>query len=293
MAIDHDNMSIKSMRSSRDSGTTGTLHLTASKIISSREHALFKQCKVLVQSTGQRKRRGQALLEGTHLAQAWLETQGLPDYCLTTEEALSHPEIAHIVSCLPQQRWAVLDTILFRELSSLVQGSSILFVVTPPVPQLPQSITTDCVILDRIQDPGNVGSILRSSAALGVKLILCTTGTAAVWSPKVLRAGMGAQCHLNIIEQIEASEVLPHFGVPILATCAPKADLSPPTIYQTDLRMPLAWAFGNEGSGVGAIWLEHAHAVTIPQPVQSGAVESLNVAAAAAVCLFETLRQRI
>jgi TrmH family RNA methyltransferase len=256
------------------------------KLISSREHPLFKQLKQLVQTNGQ-YHRGQAVcIEGVHLAQAWLQTQRLPDYCITTESALADAEIVQIVAAIPPQRCVLLSDALFRHLSQLTQGISIFFLITPPQWTFPEQLNQDCVILDRIQDPGNVGSILRSSAAAGIQWVFCLTGTAAVWSAKTLRAGMGAQFQLNIVERVELDTLLSQLAVPIMATMVNGTQ----NIYQTDLTQPLAWAFGNEGSGLTQALSERAQGVAIPQSRQ---IESLNVAAAAAICLFETLRQRL
>ena len=256
------------------------------KLISSREHPLFKQLKHLVQANGQ-YHRGQAVcIEGVHLAQAWLQTQRLPDYCITTESALADAEIAQIVAALPKQRCVLLSDTLFRHLSQLTQGISIFFLVTPPQLVFPEKLDQDCVILDRIQDPGNVGSILRSSVAAGIKWVFCLTGTTAVWSSKALRAGMGAQFQLYILERVELHTLLPQLAVPMMATMVNATQ----NIYQTDLTQPLAWAFGNEGSGLTQALSDRAQGVAIPQ---SGEIESLNVAAAAAICLFERVRQRL
>lgn len=256
------------------------------KQISSREHPLFKQLKQLVQATSQYHRGQTVCLEGIHLAQAWLQTKGLPDYCITTASALADQEIAQIVSAIPKQRCAFLSDTLFRSLSQLTQGISIFFLVTSPQVIFPKEFNQDCVILDRIQDPGNVGSILRSSVAAGIKWVFCLSGTAAVWSSKALRAGMGAQFQLNILERIELNTLLSQVAIPIMATMANATQ----NIYQTDLTKPLAWAFGNEGSGLTPALSDRAQGIAIPQP---GAIESLNVAAAAAICLFEALRQRL
>jgi TrmH family RNA methyltransferase len=255
------------------------------KLISSRQHPLFKQIKSLARYTTQYKRDGYALIEGTHLAQAWLATRGLPEYCISTQEAQQQPEIAQLMTSLPSQRCIFLSAALFRELSHLTQGTSILFLIKPIDSVLPQMMSEDCVVLDRIQDPGNVGSILRSSAAAGVKHIFCLEGSAAVWSPKVLRAGMGAQFQLNIIEQLDVHNLISKLTLPVLVACA-QADKN---LFQANLRQPVAWVFGNEGQGVCRELMDVAQHFAIPQP---GGTESLNVAAAAAVCLFETLRQR-
>ncbi len=255
------------------------------KLISSREHPLFKQIKSLARYTSQYKRDGYALIEGIHLAQAWLATRGLPEYCFSTQAAQEQPEIAQLIASLPSQRCIFLSAALFRELSHLTQGTSILFLIQPIGAVLPQTMNEDCVILDRIQDPGNVGSILRSSAAAGIKHIFCLQGSAAVWSPKVLRAGMGAQFQLNIAEQLDVHTLISTLALPLFVACA-QANKN---VFQADLRQPIAWVFGNEGQGVCDELMRSAQHLSIPQP---GGTESLNVAAAAAVCLFETLRQR-
>jgi RNA methyltransferase, TrmH family len=135
------------------------------------------------------------------------------------------------------------------------------------------------VVLDRLQDAGNVGSILRSAAAFGVQQVLAIKGTAALWSPKVLRAGMGAHFALQLVEGLSPDDLDP-LQVPLLATSS-HAGL---VLGQAALPHPCAWVLGHEGRGVDeALMARCAHTVSIPQP---GGEESLNVAAAAAICLF-------
>jgi TrmH family RNA methyltransferase len=140
------------------------------------------------------------------------------------------------------------------------------------------------VVLDRVQDPGNVGSILRSAAAFGVPQVLALKGTVALWSPKVLRAGMGAHFGLHLVEGL-APEDLAAVGVPLVATSSHAGHQLP----DAPLPQPCAWVLGHEGQGVHADLLARcALQVSIPQP---GGEESLNVAAAAAVCLYESARR--
>ena len=142
------------------------------------------------------------------------------------------------------------------------------------------------VVLDRLQDAGNVGSILRSAAALGFAQVVALKGTAALWSPKVLRAGMGAHFGLEIHEQVDLALLVGTASVPVLATSS-HADA---TLYETELRQPVAWLFGHEGQGVSADLLALAtQRLAIPH---LGEMESLNVAASAAICLFEQVRQK-
>jgi TrmH family RNA methyltransferase len=140
------------------------------------------------------------------------------------------------------------------------------------------------VVLDRLQDAGNVGSILRSAAAFGVRQVLALKGTAGLWSPKVLRAGMGAHFGLRLAEGLQVED-LAALELPLLAT----SSHAEATVGETKLPWPAAWVLGHEGQGVQAALLERcAMTLRIPQP---GGEESLNVAAAGAVCLYESARQ--
>ncbi len=141
------------------------------------------------------------------------------------------------------------------------------------------------VVLDRVQDAGNVGSILRSASAMGVAQVVALKGTAALWSPKVLRAGMGAHFALHLVEQAQAED-LPRLGLPLVATSSHTDQFLP----SAPLPEPCAWVMEHEGQGLTAAVMAHCSlSVAIPQP---GGEESLNVAAAAAVCLYESLRRR-
>jgi len=159
--------------------------------------------------------------------------------------------------------------------------------VDTPRPTLPDRLVDDAVYLDRVQDPGNVGTVLRTCAAVGVRRVITSPGTAFCWSPKVLRAAMGAHFHLDIHEGVPPSELLARLAVEAVATTAD----APAGLWQADLRGPRVWLLGNEGQGLEAALLAApgVRRVSIPQ---SEAVESLNVGVAAAVCLYEQLRQR-
>jgi TrmH family RNA methyltransferase len=141
------------------------------------------------------------------------------------------------------------------------------------------------VVLDRLQDAGNVGAIIRSAAAFGFSQVVALKGTAALWSPKVLRAGMGAHFGLNLVEGADET-TLAELKMPLLATSSHATQ----AIHQVKLPWPSAWVLGHEGQGVSAALLQRCEqALRIPQP---GGEESLNVAAAAAVCMYESARQR-
>jgi TrmH family RNA methyltransferase len=131
-----------------------------------------------------------------------------------------------------------------------------------------------------------VGAVIRSAAAFGFAQVVAIKGTAALWSPKVLRAGMGAHFGLNLVEAVDEA-ALDALAVPLLATSSHAAH----AIHQLALPWPCAWVMGHEGQGVSpAVMQRCQQTLRIPQP---GGEESLNVAAAAAVCLYESARQRL
>jgi TrmH family RNA methyltransferase len=256
------------------------------KAITSRDNPLYKRLKALAGSTHQQRRSGHALLEGFHLASAYLDVAGQPEMCVVTDGALRHDEAQAIVSRIDEHRIVTLPDALFGQLSNVVHGVGILLLVEKLAMPLPEKVVQTCVVLDGVQDAGNVGSILRSAAAAGIQHVFCAPGTAYAWSSKVLRSGMGAHFLLRIHEDVEAQTLIDRLAVPVVITDSHSAA----AIYDCDLSGQLAWVFGNEGAGVSQIWREAVSLrVTIPQP---GGMESLNVAAAAAVCVFEQCRQQ-
>ena len=182
-------------------------------------------------------------------------------------------------------RVAIVPAALFSGISALPSPAGIGFVIDTPAPPAldPQAAS---VVLDRLQDPGNVGSVLRSAAAFGAAQVLALKGTVALWSPKVLRAGMGAHFGLRLAEGLD-EDALAALAVPLVATSSHAGDELP----RAALPWPCAWVLGHEGQGVAhALLARCAFQLRIPQP---GGEESLNVAAAAAVCLYESARRRL
>ncbi|QJE01769.1 RNA methyltransferase [Massilia forsythiae] len=258
------------------------------KSITSRDNAFYKELKQLSTSSQARRKAGQTLLDGVHLCQAWLDLAGAPLHCVVSEGALANPEVAAVVERVEGGRGHVtaLPDALFGALSQVEHGVNLLFLVATPQPARPAVLTESAVLLDGVQDPGNVGSILRSAGAGGITQVYCSPGTAFCWSPKVLRAAMGAHFVLDIFENVDLPALVRAAEVTVLAT----SGYAERRIWDVDLRGPTAWLLGHEGQGVSAGLLELAtHRVAIPH---AGQVESLNVAACAAVCFFEQLRQR-
>ena len=273
--------------------------------ISSSSNPKWRHLRELLESARERRRSGQTVLEGWHLLDAWLATGRpirqlvIPQRTLQQlagvpasdgddiDESVEHSSPVQVAA---DAHWLILDDRLFGELDLLPSPSPVLAVVDIPQRALPARLGEggDIIVLDRVQDPGNVGAILRTAAAAGVQTLLTTPGTAACWAPKVLRAGMGGHFVLDIVENV-APEALQALAVhlPLAGTVLQGGQ----SLYGTDLRSPLAWVFGNEGEGIAPAlqkWL--GLRLTIPQ---AAGVESLNVAASAAVCLFEQRRQRL
>lgn len=256
--------------------------------IQSRDNAQYKHVRQLCSSVQARRKAGQTVIEGVHLCQAWLDHRGMPALCVVGESAAKQAEIATMleacvagaITCLS------LPDALFAPLSQVENGIALLFIINTPTPSPIGVIQGGTVLLDGLQDPGNLGSILRSSAAAGIAHVVCGSGTVSAWSPKVLRSAMGAHFVLNIIEDAELAPLIAAATVPVYATSSHAAM----SLYQADLRQPSAWLFGQEGRGVAPELLTLAsQRLIIPQHAQ---IESLNVAASAAICLFEQVRQQ-
>ena len=258
------------------------------KTITSRDNPFYKEIKALATSSQARRKAGHSLLDGVHLCQTWLDLRGAPRHCVVSEGALDNPEVQAIVARCGAVNAPVtaLPDALFNAVSQVEHGVHLLFVIDTPQPATAPALVMASVLLDGVQDPGNVGSILRSAAAAGIKQVYCSPGTAFCWSPKVLRAAMGAHFVLEIFEHVELPDLVRTAQVPVLATSGYAAE----GLYTLDLRDPVAWVLGHEGQGVSNEVLELAtHRVAVPH---LGQVESLNVAACAAVCFFEGLRQQ-
>jgi RNA methyltransferase, TrmH family len=246
---------------------------------------VLKLALSIAKSSRERRQAGLSIISGVHLVQSFRLAGGRSTHTLVSEDASERPEVRALLH--DTEKLAVVKASLFTELAGLVQGGDIVEIIQTPLHPLPTRLSMDCVVLDQLQDPGNMGSILRSVASAGIRHVITTPGSAFVWSPKVLRAAMGAHFALHMSEGFAWSEVRPRITVPVVATCLDGAA----SLFATDLKMPVCWVFGNEGAGVSKLILADAERkIRIPM---SQSVESLNVAASVAVCLFEQRRQRL
>ena len=250
--------------------------------IHSRDNALLVRLRRLAQDSTAYRKLGQVWLEGEHLCTALVNGGGHAQFAVVSDAAWVNPSMRRLARTAVKV--VTVPPSLFAGFSALESPAAIGFVLDlPAAPPLDASANT--VVLDRVQDAGNVGSILRSAAAFGATQVIALKGTAALWSPKVLRAGMGAHFGLRLIDAAELS-LLEALSVPLLATSSHQGVL----LHDAALPSPCGWVFSHEGQGVhDELRARCALALRIPQP---GGEESLNVAAAAAVCLYESARQR-
>ncbi len=249
--------------------------------ISSKDNPLLQRLRKLARDPAAYRKSGELWLEGEHLCSALQQRGQRPAQAVVSQAAWAQPALRALALWAP--RVLRVPDALFDGLSALPSPARIGYLLPlPATPAIdPQAAS---VVLDRLQDAGNVGSILRSAAAFGVGQVLALQGTAALWSPKVLRAGMGAHFGLRLVEGLLPDD-LAALQVPLVGTSLATDQL----LHQAALPQPCAWVLGHEGQGVSADLLARcALQVRIPQP---GGEESLNVAAAAAVCFYEAQRR--
>ena len=250
--------------------------MTSSSVtaIHSRDNAFVKDLRRLAQDTTAYRKQGRVWLEGDHLCRAAL-ARGLQASVAVFSESF-WPQ-AQVEYARAATKFIVLADTLFADVSGLESPAAMGFILDLPAPA---SLRPDAatVVLDRVQDAGNVGSILRSASAFGFRQVAAIKGSAALWSPKVLRAGMGAHFALDLIEGL-ALDDLAALQVPLLVTSSHAGDY----LHRAALPWPCAWVMGHEGQGVSPALEDRASLrIRIAQP---GGEESLNVAAAAAICL--------
>lgn len=254
------------------------------KHIISRDNNLFKQLKKLADSSRERRKLGETLLDGAHLVETYLEVFGEPRL-LIIPEGESTAEVTHLTQQLGDIPTVMFPTLMFQELAPVASPTGILALVKTPTiapPEVPNFV----LMLEDIQDPGNLGSMLRTAAAADVDAVYLSEGCTDAWSPKALRGGQGAQFVLPIVERADLVALASNFAGQVLATT-----LRGDSIYKMDLTGPTAIAIGNEGNGLTEA-LQKAASQQVTIPIADG-IESLNAAAATSICLFERVRQKL
>lgn len=251
--------------------------------VASRDNPLLVRLRKLAGDPGAYRKLGQLWIEGEHLCAAFVQHGGVAPLAVIAETAWQRPALRALAERATEV--VLLPEALMQGLSALDSPAPLGFVLPAPSPAVLQG-DAPSLVLDRLQDPGNVGNLLRSAAAFGFCQVLALKGCVALWSPKVLRAGMGAHFGLQLVEGLDEAD-LDALALPLLGTSS-HAGVA---LHDAALPWPCAWLLGHEGQGVAAALTARCAAVLrIPQP---GGEESLNVAAAGAICLYESARQRL
>jgi TrmH family RNA methyltransferase len=256
------------------------------KQITSADNPHFKSLLALAHSSRERRERGLSLLDGIHLVAAYRDHVGAPEEIVVSKSGLDNAEIKLLLGTFAPRAPLVLSDALFKQLSTVETPTGVLAAVETPRPRAVPAAVDACIMLEDIQDPGNLGSILRSAAAAGMWHVFLSRHSVHAWSPRVLRAGMGAHFMLQIYEQCDLLALARDFKGRVIAT----SHRAQKTVFDADVTGSVAFIFGNEGAGVSPALAGAAHElVAIPMP---GKIESLNIAAAAAICLFERVRRQ-
>jgi len=252
--------------------------------ITSRDNPIFKRLKKLAESARARREARMTLLDGDHLLAAYLDAGGQP-HTLVRAASFDTGSFEQLAARCIHTKTIVLPDTLFAELSPVATPTGMLAEaawLTPPA----LDTTPLVIVLEDIQDPGNLGSMLRTGAAAGATLAVLSKGCHDPWSPKALRGGQGAQFVLPLQLNVDLATWLNHWtGQSIALTLAENSNF-----YAIDLNGPLAVVVGNEGAGLSEAARGAAKVnAQIPMP---GKVESLNASAALAAAVFEAVRQR-
>ena len=255
------------------------------KAVSSRDNPAYKRMSRLHASGQARRAEGMSLLDGAHLVGAFLDSGGAIDEIAVNAAGLADAEIGALLGRAGNSRLILLSDALFKSISTVDSPTGIVaFVKTPgaapPPPDAPRVLA-----LEDIQDPGNVGTLLRSAAAAGASHVALSGKCAFAWSPKVLRAAMGAHFALGLAEGID----LLTFARGYRGTTVALSGKATRSLYDLDLAGPCAIFVGNEGAGLTE-GLETACKVRARIPMARG-MESLNAGVAGALALFECVRQ--
>jgi len=253
--------------------------------ITSRDNPVFKRLKKLAESARARREAQMALLDGEHLLAAYLDAGGQP-HTLVCAASFDVGRFRALAGRCPEAKIIVLSDVLFTELTPVATPTGVLseaaWLTQPTI-----NATPLVLVLEDIQDPGNLGSMLRTGAAAGATLAVLSKGCHDAWSPKALRGGQGAQFVLPVQSGVDLLTWLADFdGMSVALALAENSDF-----YTRDLTGPLAIIVGNEGGGLSDKVRTAATATAqIPMP---GRMESLNASAALAIAMFEAVRQRL
>lgn len=254
----------------------------APKRITSKDNPAYREWLSLATDKRARREQGRTLLEGPHLAQAALDAGAPLLGWMLSEESLESGRFEGLTARAPELPLLAVPDLLFKRLAPSDTPAGLLAMLRQPQPGRDRG--DFAVLLEDIQDPGNLGALIRCAAAAGVETVHLSPGCAEAWSPKCLRGGQGAHFAVDIHEGADLAGLAAAWPTPCRAAVLGAAE----PLFDLDLRGPCAFAFGNEGAGLSGALRQVCAPFSIPM---AGRVESLNVATAAAICLFERVRQ--
>lgn len=247
-------------------------------MIASRDNPKVKRWAKLVQDARARREEGRAIIEGPRLVAEALQAGIEPLAVVVSQSGLARQEVQRL---LGKREPVILGDRVFKGLSDAETPQGIAAEIE--IPRIEGK--GDCVFLEGVQDPSNVGAILRTAAAFGIGAVVLDRACADAWAPKTLRAGMGGHFKLGIRQALDLGEELDQFHGKLIAT-----------VLQGEAALPeaiggerLGWMFGSEGGGLSEGVSQRA-ALRVRIPMAAG-TESINVAAAAAICLYEGFRR--
>lgn len=254
--------------------------------IESRQNHLVKELRRLADNKRARLDAGLVLCEGDHLLRTMLDAGARPKVIAMATRAMTSDALQGLLARCDGARIVTVADAVFDQIAPADSPVGVLALASMPTPIASPDTGCDALVLESVQDPGNVGSLIRTAVAAGVKQIVLSPGCADVWSPRCLRAAQGAQWLARIYADADPLPFLQRYQGDIAATILEGGH----SLYEHAFKRPVAWLFGNEGQGLSQALINCAnYRITIPMP---GMMESLNVNAAAAVCLFEQVRQR-
>lgn len=251
--------------------------------ISSKDNKIYKVCEQLLVRK-YRDRLGKYLIEGENLIEEAVKNGA------EIETVLIRPDYDKDLGGLAEKTF-VLDGRLFDHIAQTETSQGILAIVSKPEFSkeafLSEQSGKNFIVLDRLQDPGNIGTILRTADAAGYGLAVIMKGTVDIFSPKVVRAATGSLFRMPVVSMASAKELAEFTGAAgkkLTATCLDARRW----YYDEDLTHDIALIIGNEGNGISRDLIESSD-IQIKIPMQ-GNIESLNAAVAAGVLMYEAMR---
>lgn len=253
------------------------------EIVRSKQNPRIKQVTKLATEAKTRREAGLTVIDGVSFVRDYIEDFGQPEMLFVDETKLSR--VSEILDLA--KKYQLVSSDVMRAMSPVKTNAGVLAVVKIPTSPSYVDNNQSVILIDRVQDPGNLGAICRLALAVGIEDILLADGSVDAFAPSVIRASAGAVFNLNIYPKTNLAVFIKNNpGLKFIAT----SSHAEKNIFELDLTGRIGWLLGNEGAGVSPELLQLAtQTVKIPQ---SNRLESLNLAMATTVCLYEQLRQK-